>query len=71
MPSNTELETLISTNEKSTFSTAEVNLKVRYNPVVSDEKRLPYSLFRKNRYQTGVGNKARYSSSVCSIRVNI
>ena len=42
-----------------TFSTTEVNLKVRYSPVVKDEKRLPYSLFRKKRYQTGVGNKAR------------
>lgn len=28
-------------NEKLTFSTADVSLKVRYNPVISDEKRLP------------------------------
>lgn len=42
-----------------TFSTTDVSLNVRYNPVISDEKRLPYSLFRKKRYQTGVGNKAR------------
>lgn len=45
--------------ESHTFSTTEVSLKVKYNPVVNEEKRLPYSLFKKNRYQTGVGNKAR------------
>lgn len=45
--------------ENPTFSTIDVSLKVKYNPVVIEEKRLPYSLFRKNRYQTGVGNKAR------------
>lgn len=47
------------TDEDPTFSTTVVSLKVKYSPVVSDEKRLPYSLFKKNRYQTGVGNKAR------------
>jgi len=45
--------------DQHTFSTTDVSLNVRYNPVISDEKRLPYSLFRKKRYQTGVGNKAR------------
>lgn len=54
-----------------TFSTTDVNLKVRYNPVVRDEKRLPYSLFKKNLYQTGVGRKARYSSRKYSSVVNI
>jgi hypothetical protein len=42
-----------------TFSTSDVSLKVKYNPVVNEEKRLPYSLFKKNLYQTGIGNKAR------------
>lgn len=56
---------------KCTFSTTEVSLNVKYNPVVSDENRLPYSLFKKNRYQTGVGNNARYNSKVYSTRVSI
>jgi len=54
-----------------TFSTTDVSLKVRYNPVIKDEKRLPYSLFKKKRYQTGVGSKARYSSSKYSTKVSI
>lgn len=49
----------------------DVSLKVKYNPAVTDEKILPYSLFKKNRYQTGVGNKVRYRSNVYSTRVNI
>lgn len=54
-----------------TFSTIDVSLKVRYKPVVKDEKRLPYSLFRKNRYQTGAGKNARYNSSPYSTSVSI
>lgn len=56
---------------KFTFSTTDVNLKVKYNPVVREEKRLPYSLFRKNLYQTGAGNNARYSNSMYSTNVSI
>ena len=58
-------------NRKLTFSTTDVSLKVKYSPVNSDENRLPYSLFKKKRYQTGVGNKARYSSSKYSTKVSI
>lgn len=54
-----------------TFSTIDVSLKVRYKPVVKEEKRLPYSLFKKNRYQTGAGKNARYNSSAYSITVSI
>ena len=57
--------------EKHTFSTTDVSLKVKYNPVVNEEKRLPYSLFKKNRYHTGVGNKARYNNNIYSTRVSI
>jgi hypothetical protein len=57
-------------NDECTFSTTDVNLKVRYSPVVREEKRLPYSLLRKKRYQTGVGNRARYRSKRYSTRVN-
>jgi hypothetical protein len=58
-------------NRNNTFSTTDVSLKVRYNPVINDEKRLPYSLFKKKRYHTGVGSKARYSSSKYSTKVSI
>lgn len=54
-----------------TFSTTEVSLKVKYNPVISDENRLPYSLFKKKRYQTGAGSKARYNRSMYSTKVSI
>ena len=57
--------------EKHTFSTNDGSLKVKYNPVVNEEKRLPYSLFKKNRYQTGVGNKARYNNDTYPTRVRI
>lgn len=66
---NENLENVLT--ENNTFSTTDVSLKVRYNPVISDEKRLPYSLFKKKRYQTGVGSNARYSSSRYSTNVSI
>ena len=51
----------------STFSTTDVNLKVRYNPVVTDKNRLPYS-FRKKRYHTGGGhNESRKYSIIVNI----
>ena len=48
-----------------------MSLKVKYSPAIRDEKRLPYSLFEKKRYQTGAGRKARYSSTTYSTKVNI
>lgn len=57
--------------ENHTFSTIDMSLKVKYSPAIIDEKRLPYSLFEKKRYQTGAGSKARYSSTRYSTRVNI
>jgi hypothetical protein len=57
-------------HSQSTFSNVEVSLNVRYKPVVSAENRLPYSLFKKNRYQTGAGIKARYNNRIYSTRVN-
>lgn len=54
-----------------TFSTTDISLKVKYSPVIKEEKRLPYSLFKKNRYQTGVGSNVRYSNSRYSTRVSI
>lgn len=58
-------------SQQATFSTTDVSLKVKYNPVISDEKRLPYSLFKKKRYQTGAGSKARKSRSRYSTKVSI
>jgi hypothetical protein len=57
-------------SHQSTFSNVEVSLNVRYKPVVSDENRLPYSLFKKKRYQTGAGIKARYNNRIYSTSVN-